>query len=283
MATVAFLGTGLLGSAMVEGMLRRGDAVTVWNRTAAKAHALEASGAKVAATPADAAAGADRVHMTLPDDTVVDEMMAAIRPRLRRDAVVVDHSTTSPRGTAARIAAMARAGVGFVHAPVFMSPQMARDSIGIMLVSGPQAVFDPVRDALAGMTGEVWYLGEQGDLAAAHKIFGNSMLFFIAAGVADVFAMAKGLGIAPIDALAVFSKFQPAGLIKTRGEKMARADFSASFELTMARKDIRLMIEAAGDQPLVALPAIAQAMDRAIAKGHGREDLGAIAADVVGV
>jgi 3-hydroxyisobutyrate dehydrogenase-like beta-hydroxyacid dehydrogenase len=282
MATVAFLGTGLLGSAMVEGMLRRGDAVTVWNRTAAKAHALEASGAKVAATPADAAAGADRVHMTLPDDTVVDEMMAAIRPRLRRDAVVVDHSTTSPRGTAARIAAMARAGVGFVHAPVFMSPQMARDSIGIMLVSGPQAVFDPVRDALAGMTGEVWYLGEQGDLAAAHKIFGNSMLFFIAAGVADVFAMAKGLGIAPIDALAVFSKFQPAGLIKTRGEKMARADFSASFELTMARKDIRLMIEAAGDQPLVALPAIAQAMDRAIAKGHGREDLGAIAADVVG-
>ena len=73
------------------------------------------------------------------------------------------------------------------------------------------------------------------------------MLFVIAAGVADVFAMAKGLGIAPADALAVFSKFQPGGVIKSRGEKMARGDFSASFELTMARKDIRLMIEAAGD------------------------------------
>ena len=281
MATVAFLGTGLLGSAMVEGMLRRGDAVTVWNRTAAKARALEASGASVAATPADAAAGADRVHMTLPDDAVVDEMMATIRPRLRAEAVVVDHSTTSPRGAAARIAAMARAGVKFVHAPVFMSPQMARDAIGIMLVSGPQAVFDSVRSALEQMTGEVWYVGERGDLAAAHKIFGNSMLFAIAAGVADVFAMAKGLGIAPLDALAVFSKFQPAGLIKARGEKMARGDFSATFELTMARKDIRLMIEAAGQEPLVALPAIAEAMDRAIAKGHGREDLGAIAAAVV--
>ena len=78
-----------------------------------------------------------------------------------------------------------------------MSPQMARDAVGIMLVSGPQAVFDAVRGALEKMTGEVWYLGEQGDLAAAHKIFGNSMLFVIAAGVADVFAMAKGLGIAP--------------------------------------------------------------------------------------
>ena len=51
MASVAFLGTGLLGGAMVEGMLRRGDAVTVWNRTESKARALEQFGAKVAATP----------------------------------------------------------------------------------------------------------------------------------------------------------------------------------------------------------------------------------------
>ena len=76
MASVAFLGTGLLGSAMVEGMLRRGDAVTVWNRTEAKARALAAGGASVAPTPGDAVAGADRVHMTLPDDEGVDRMMS---------------------------------------------------------------------------------------------------------------------------------------------------------------------------------------------------------------
>src|SRR4029077_13326057 len=126
------------------------------------------------------------------------------------------------------------------------------------------------------MTWEVWYLGEQGDQAAAYKIFGNSMLFVIAAGVADVFAMAKGLGIAPADALAVFSKFQPGGLIKSRGDKMARGDFSASFELTMARKDMRLMLEAAAGQPWTVLPSIAKAMDEAIARGHGQDDLGAI-------
>jgi 3-hydroxyisobutyrate dehydrogenase-like beta-hydroxyacid dehydrogenase len=107
------------------------------------------------------------------------------------------------------------------------------------------------------------------------------MLFVIAAGIADVFAMAKGLGIAPADALSVFAKFQPGGAIKSRGEKMARGDFSASFELTMARKDMRLMLEAAGGQPMVVLPAIAARMDEAIDKGHGREDLGAIAAEVV--
>jgi len=266
---------------MVERMLRRGGAVTVWNRTAAKARALEAHGAKVAATPGDAVAGAEHVHMTLPDDAVVDEMLAQMAPRLRKDAIVIDHSTTSPRGTRARTPRLNAAGVRFIHAPVFMSPQMARDGVGIMMVSGPRAVFEAARGELEKMTGEVWYIGEEPDRAAAYKIFGNSMLFVIAAGVADVFAMARGLGIAPADALAVFSKFQPGGVIKSRGEKMARGDFSASFEMTMARKDMRLMLEAADGQPTVVLQAIAERMDDAIRKGHGQDDLSAIAAEVV--
>src|SRR3954453_18785867 len=103
MASMAFLGTGMLGGAMVEGMLRRGDGVTVWNRTEAKARALQAFGATVAATPGDAVAGADRVHMTLPDDEVVDQIVAAARPRLSKNAIVIDHSTTSPRGTGPRV------------------------------------------------------------------------------------------------------------------------------------------------------------------------------------
>jgi len=281
MANVAFIGTGLLGSAMVEGMLKRGDSVTVWNRTESKARALEAAGAKVAASAADAVDGAERVHMTLPDDAVVNQIGESLAPRLRPDATVIDHSTTSPRGTKSRVERARQGGVKFIHAPVFMSPQMARDAVGLMLVSGPQAVFEEVRDALAKMTGEVWYVGEEGDRAAAYKLFGNSMLIVITAGVADVFAMAKGLGIAPGEALQLFSKFQPGGAIKSRGEKMARGDFSATFELTMARKDMRLMLEAAGAQPMVVLPNIAKRMDEAIANGHGRDDLGAIAAEVV--
>jgi len=281
MTSVGFLGTGLLGSGMVERMLKQGTPVTVWNRTASKARALAPLGAAVAATPADAASAADHVHMTLPDDAVVDRIVEEIVPALRQTSIVIDHSTTSPRGTKQRIPRLNGAGVRFIHAPVFMSPQMARDGVGIMLVSGPRAVFEEARPALEKMTREVWYIGEEPDRAAAYKIFGNSMLFVIAAGVTDVFAMAKGLGIAPAEALAVFSKFQPAGVITSRGEKMARGDFSASFELTMARKDMRLMLEAAGSNPTVVLPSIARRMDDAIAKGHGREDLGAIAAEVV--
>jgi len=280
-AKAAFIGTGLLGSAMVEGLLRRGNSVTVWNRTESKAQALERFGAKVAKTAGDAVAGAEHVHMTLPDDEIVETVIAGIRPRLSAGAVVIDHSTTSPQGAEARIETLNGDGVRFLHAPVFMSPQMARDSVGMMIVSGPKAIYDAVQPALAPMTGEVWYLGERGDLAAAFKLFGNSMLFTIAGGVADILAMAKALNVSPVDAVGLFSKFQVGGALKARGEKMARGDFSATFELTMARKDIRLMIEAAGGQPLTVLPHIAKKMDAAIADGHGSEDLGVIAAEAL--
>ena len=282
MTNVAFLGTGLLGSGMVEGLLGRGDAVTVWNRTEEKARALEAHGAKVARSPEEAVAAAGHVHMALPDDEVVDAIVARFVPRLRPAAVVIDHSTTSPAGTRARLARCAKQGIRFLHAPVFMTPQMCRESKGLMLVSGPAAICEEVRAELAKMTGEVWYLGERPDLAASYKLFGNSMIFAIIAGMADVFAMANGVGVAPPDALNLFSKFQVAGAIPSRGAKMSRGDFSASFELRMARKDIRLMIDAAGGQPLAVLPAIAKRMDVAIAKGLGQDDLGAIAAELVG-
>jgi 3-hydroxyisobutyrate dehydrogenase-like beta-hydroxyacid dehydrogenase len=281
MAKVAFLGTGMLGSAMVDGLLRRGDSVTVWNRTESKARALESRGADVASTPADAVAAAERVHMTFSDDEVVDRVMAEFLPQLPKGAVVIDHTTTSPRGTVERYRRLQTAGVKFLHAPVFMSPQMARESTGLILSSGPQAIYDEVKDVLQKMTGEAWYLGDEPARAAAYKLFGNSMIFVITAGITDIFAMANALGIPRSDALQVFSKFQPAGVIKARGDKIAKADFSASFELTMARKDLRLMLDAAGGEPTIVLPALAKSMDRAIAAGHGHDDLAAIAAEVV--
>jgi 3-hydroxyisobutyrate dehydrogenase len=277
MSNVAFLGTGLLGSGMVESMLRRGDAVKVWNRTASKARALEQFGAKVAATAGEAVAGAERIHLTLSDDVAVDEMLAGILLEIPAGAVVVDHTTTSPVGTSRRYARMAEQGVDFLHAPVFMSPDMARNSMGLLMTSGREPTFHRVQEALRGMTPDVWYLGDDPARAAAYKLFGNSMIFVMTAGLADVFAMARNQGISATDAIEVFSKFQTGGVIKYRGDKMAREDYSATFELTMARKDLRLMVEAAGPQPLVVLPSIANRMDEAIARGYGKDDLGAIA------
>ena len=281
MAHIAFLGTGMIGAGMVESMIGRGDTVAVWNRTASKARPLEALGATVAPTPEEAVASAERVHMALPDDAVVDALMARVSSRLRKGVIVVDHSTTLPARTKERVLESAERGIRLVHAPVFMSAQMCRDAAGLMLVSAAERDWEEVRPALEKMTGHVWYLGERPDLAAAYKLFGNSMLFVLAGGVSDVLALAKATGVPPAEAIGLFTKFQVGNMITVRGQKMAAGDFSASFAMSMARKDMRLMLETAAGQPLTVLPAIAARMDAAIARGHGAADLGAIAADII--
>ena len=66
-----------------------------------------------------------------------------------------------------------------------------------------------------------------------------------------------------------------------RGRTMAAGKFDASFELTMARKDIRLMMETAGDLPLAVLPSLAARMDAVIAEGFGASDFAVIAKDAI--
>jgi 3-hydroxyisobutyrate dehydrogenase len=276
MARVAFLGTGLMGSAMVEAMRRRGEDVVAWNRTLERARPLERFGARVATTPGEAVAGADRVHLLLSDDAAVDAVLEQARTALAPGTLVVDHTTVSPAGTVARERAWTGREIDFVHAPVFMSPQNCREATGLMLASGPRGRFERAEPALRPMTGTVWYVGERVDLAAAYKLFGNALILAIVGGLADVFQMARHLGIAPADAHGLFSRFKPAGVIEYRGRKMAQGDFEASFELAMARKDVRLMIEAAAGGPLALLPALAARMDELIAQGRGEDDVGVL-------
>src|SRR5262249_36897072 len=154
---------------------------------------------------------------------------------------------------------------------------MAADGLGLMLVSGPRKELDEVGAELEGMTGEVWPLGERPDLAAAYKLFGNCMLFAINGGLADVFAMARANSVDAIEALTLFSKFQPANVIAGRGPRMVRGEITPpGFTMEMARKDVSLMTTAARDQQLLVLPAIARPMDEAIASGGAHLDLVAI-------
>jgi 3-hydroxyisobutyrate dehydrogenase len=279
MSTLAFLGTGLIGGGLAEAAAARGATVKVWNRTRAKAEAIP--GVTVAGSPAEAADGAARVHLALPDDAVVEAVLAELPPEVLASALVIDHSTTGPVPTAARARALAARGVRYLHAPVFMSPQMCREAKGVMLAAGPQGVYDAAAPALAEMTGTVRYLGEDPQRAAAFKLFGNAMIFFVVAGLADVFAMAKNLGIPAEEARSLFDTFSPAGVLQYRGGAMARGDYAAAFELTMARKDARLMVEAAGPEAVPGLEAIVARMDALIARGFGPDDLGVLAVDAV--
>jgi 3-hydroxyisobutyrate dehydrogenase-like beta-hydroxyacid dehydrogenase len=281
MANISYLGTGLLGRAFVEAALGRGDSVTVWNRSRSKAEALEAFGATVADTPADAVRGAERVHLVLKDDAVVEEIIAALRPGLAPGAVIVDHTTTQPALTGERVTRLNAEGVAYLHAPVFIGPAAARQAQGIIMVSGPAAHFGQVKAALEQQAPRVEYWGERPDLAAVYKLMGNAFIIGMGGLLADVFAIGAARGIPAPDALKLLEFFNPGTMLQNRGKKMSVGDFAASFELTMARKDVRLMIETAGDNPLAVMPGIAAGMDAAIADGYGALDLGALARHVV--
>jgi 3-hydroxyisobutyrate dehydrogenase len=281
MAQIAYLGTGLLGSAFAEAAAKRGDSVTVWNRTASKAKALEQFGITVAATPAEAVKGASRVYILLKDDAVVEEAIAAARAGLAKDAIIIDHTTTLPELTAKRVARLNGEGINYLHCPVFMGPPAARNAAGTILVSGPKALYETVTDALAKSTGKVQYFGEQGDLAAVNKLFGNAMLLGIGALLADIYTVGQGAGVRAEDALTLMGLFDLNAVINGRGKSMAAGNFAPSFELSMARKDIGLMIKTAGERPLAVLPGMASRMDTLIAAGHGAEDCGVLAIDAV--
>jgi 3-hydroxyisobutyrate dehydrogenase-like beta-hydroxyacid dehydrogenase len=281
MTTIAFLGTGLLGAAFAEAAAKRGDTVSAWNRSPGKALALEQFGVKAAATPAEAVQGATRVHLVLKDDAVVDDVIEAVRPKLAFDAVVLDHTTTLPELTAARAARLAAQGIAYLHCPVFMGPPAARSAQGSMMVAGPRALFDRVQPELAAMTTRLEYMGERADLAAVNKLFGNAMIIGVSALMADILTMAQSSGVDPQSAVKLLGLLDLNAMVAGRGGNMAKGNFAASFELAMARKDVRLMLETAGDRPMAALPAIAARMDQLIAQGHGALDASALGIDAV--
>jgi 3-hydroxyisobutyrate dehydrogenase len=275
---IAWLGTGLLGANFARKMLERGETVHVWNRTPEKARALEADGAVAFDTAADAVRGASEIHLTLSDDAAVDSVLDPLADLILPTAVIADHTTTAPTPTGERVERWKQRGRTFVHAPVFMGPKNARDATGLMLLSGDPKTRERVKPLLAPMTGKIVELGDDPARAAAFKLFGNMMLLIITGGLADVYKFGRSLGIDPKDAFTLFAEFNPGNAIPGRGKLMAEGRYEASFELTMARKDLRLMTDEAArhGEKLDVVPSVATLMERYIAAGFGSEDAGIV-------
>jgi 3-hydroxyisobutyrate dehydrogenase len=278
----AFLGTGLLGSNFVKAMLRKGDQVQVWNRTASKAKALEIDGAKALENITDAVKGAEIIHLTLKDDATVNEVLASASAGFMPGVTIIDHTTTSADGAIERTAAWKAKGFTYLHAPVFMGPPNALESSGNMLVSGDQDVIARVEAELSKMTGKLINFGPEEGKAAGIKLIGNLFLISMTAGLSDALALSKALGIDSADISALFASWNPGAGAPARLDKLRTGDFSKpSWELDMARKDAGLMMSAANEKgvKLTVLPAVAAEMDNWIAKGHGTDDWSIIAKD----
>jgi 3-hydroxyisobutyrate dehydrogenase len=278
----AFLGMGLLGSNFVKAMIKHGETVQVWNRTAEKAKALEADGAKAFDDVADAVKGADAIHLTLKDDHTVDEILEKASAGFEPGVMIIDHTTTSVKGAIERTANWKRRGYTYLHAPVFMGPPNALESTGYMLVSGDQKAIKKVEAELSKMTGKLLNFGTEVGKASGMKLTGNLFLLTLTAGISDTLALAKALNIPAKDLSELFASWNPGAMMPARLKKISEGEFSKpSWELEMARKDAGLIMAEAknGDAKLAVIPAIAETMDKWIEKGHGKDDWSVIASD----
>lgn len=272
---IAFFGTGLMGAGFVRRLRATGHEVNVWNRSAAKARALEAHGATAFDDPAKALAGVDRLHLSLSDDASVDAVLEPIAAAIPKATWIVDHTTTAVTPTAERVARWNARGGTFVHAPVFMGPANALEGTGLMLVSGQKSRHDALLPGLQQMTGNVLYLGEAPERAAAFKLFGNMTLIGILGVLGDVNRLAHAVGIPTNEAFSLFKHFNPGQMLPARAARIESGDVtSPSFEVSMARKDVRLMIEEAqrAGVDLFVMPGVAAMFDAAIARGEGALD-----------
>jgi len=273
--TIAFFGTGLMGTGFVRRLLSQGHVVHVWNRSPASARALESHGAKVFATAADALAGVDRVHLSLADDASVDAVLEPLAGVISARCWIIDHTTTRPSATGERARRWTGRGRVYLHAPVFMGPANAAEGTGVMLLSGDPQQCARVLPELEQMTGKVIQLGPQPERAAAYKLFGNLVFLGMSALAGDIVRLAHADGVDPQDAAAMFQQFNPGDFFPARFAKVVKGPFEpASFTVSMARKDIRLMVDEAAEHgyPLAIMPAVAAEYDAAIARGESGLD-----------
>ena len=276
--SVALLGTGIMGAAMGRNMLRAGLPLRAWNRTIAKARALEPDGAQVARTPAEAVADAQVIVTMLADAEAVADAITAAAPGLHEGQVWAQVSTVGVTGANALARLAGQHGLVFVDSPVLGTRQPAEQGALTVFAAGPdaaRAAVQPVFEAIGSKT--VW-LGPEPGTASGLKVVVNSWVLVVAAGAAEAIALARGLGIDPqlfINAVAGGPLDSP--YLRTKSAAIMTGDFSPSFTAEMAAKDGRLIVEAAslaGIHVDVAAAA-AERLRRAVELGHGQEDMAA--------
>ena len=274
---VAVLGIGAMGHAMAASALRAGIPTIVWNRTPAATRDLAGLGADVAGTAADAARRAAVVVTMVTDtDAVVSVardqgMLAALAP----GAVWVQMATIGVAGIE-RVAAMVaaeRPDVTLLDAPVSGSREPAERGQLTVFASGPEEARPRVAalfDALGQRT--VWVGGV--GAGSRLKLVNNTMVAFAAEGVATSVALARRLGLETqtlVEALGGGPLVSPWQAAKLR--RIATGEFSAQFALSLALKDVRLALQAAGDDGLAVLACLAEEWQQGVDQGLGDQDL----------
>jgi 3-hydroxyisobutyrate dehydrogenase-like beta-hydroxyacid dehydrogenase len=279
---VGFVGLGDMGLAMAENLRRAGHDLTVYNRTRARGEAL--SGVRVAATPREAASGADVVVSMLADDSAVEQVVLGpdgVATGLGSGAVHAGMSTISNELTRGLAAEHAERGQQYVAAPVFGRPDAARAAKLWIVAAGPSSAIERCRPLFDAMGQGTDVVGDDPTRAAVIKIAGNFLLVAAIEALGEAFALARKHGVAPAQLLEIVNgRLLRSPVYENYGKLIAEERFDPpGFRLRHGLKDAKLAL-LAGEEAAAPLPIASLARDRylaAMARGWGDLDWAALA------
>ncbi|GAB7033743.1 NAD(P)-dependent oxidoreductase [Streptomyces sp. NPDC021749] len=275
--SVAVLGTGIMGAAMARNLARAGLDVRAWNRTRARAEPLAADGVRIADTPAEAVDGADVVlTMLLDGDAVLDAVRRAA-PALPVGAVWLQMSTVGDEALTPLARFADDHGLRFVDAPVLGTKAPAEKGELTILAAGAPDVRERAERVFGIVGSRTQWVGEDGARGAASrlKLVVNNWVMTLITGTGETMALAKGLGVDPREVLAAVAGGPlDVPYLRMKSELILSGEYPASFTVSAARKDTRLITEAARRSAVRVdlAEAAAERFRRAEAQGHGDED-----------
>jgi 3-hydroxyisobutyrate dehydrogenase-like beta-hydroxyacid dehydrogenase len=270
------LGAGAMGTALVRAWLAAGHPVTVWNRTPARAEALAADGAAVAASAAEAVAANRLVIVCLLDDASVG---AALDGADLTGRDLVNLTTGTPAEGRARAAWATERGARFLDGGIMAVPPMIGDagSGGYVFYSGCAELFEEHRATLAVPAG-TRYVGADPGFAALHDVALLSAMSGMFAGVTHAFALIRPEDIAPKDFAPLLVSWlgAMAGAAHLAADQIESGDYGKGVvsNLAMQVAGNATLLRTAEEQGVSAelLTPYTALMERWLAEGHGDED-----------
>ncbi|HYX67237.1 MAG TPA: NAD(P)-dependent oxidoreductase [Burkholderiales bacterium] len=275
---LGFVGVGKMGQPMAGHLLNAGHSVAACDLSPALVQAIVARGASAAATPADAARGAEIVFSSLPDDASLRKVAAGVLSGAGPGTVFVDTSTVSPTVSAEVARDFAAKRVPYLRVAVSGNNKMAEQAALTVIASGEKVAYEKCRPLLALFGPSQYYVGEA-EQARALKLAINLMVYATVAGLGESLAIGKRNGLdwaQMIDVMAASAIGSP--LLKAKSGALKSHDFSATFNCLQARKDLTLINGAAAESgvPAPVAAIAARLIEDCIAGGSAEEDYAAM-------
>ncbi len=280
-SSIGFIGLGIMGQPMALNLVHAGFPVTVFNRTPEKTALLKEAGAKVASTPAEAAAGADFVISIVSDTPAMEEVVAGkggILETIKSGAVAIDSSTISPVASRKFACKVAGQGASWLDAPVTGSKHMAIKGELTYMVGGDREAFDRAMPVLQVMGKKHIYCGTHG-LGLAAKLAQNVIQSTMVEIFCEGFVLAAKAGLKPQIMMEVIQgSMARAALTDFKAPFIFRGDFTPYFPLKLMHKDLTLAMESAYAQnvPMPTAAAVKEVYGAAKAQGKGELDYAAV-------